>query len=258
MKSNLSNPWFIRKTGVMRSFRLYCFCYAGGSASTYLPWQAELGPDVEVCAIQLPGRGMRLLEQPYRTMEPLVEDITQSIANDSHIPFAFFGHSMGALVAFEVARNLARHQLTTPLHLFASGASAPQFRKSLGNLHTLPHDELVEALRAYNGTPPEVLKHRELMELLLPVVRADFEVIANYRYRPTELLHVPITVMAGKSEVFDRPEEVEEWARETTAACDIRWFDGGHFFIMPQRSAVLECISGIIDQLSNKPSVLFR
>jgi surfactin synthase thioesterase subunit len=245
MKSN----WLIRKTGVVRRFRLYCFCYGGGNANRYIPWQAQLNPEIEVCAIQLPGRGARMHEAPYQSMELLVEDIAAVILRDSQLPFAFFGHSLGGLLAFELARYFARNLLTLPRHLFASGCDSPQLRSPPKNMHLLPHDELINKLRDYNGTPPEILEHRELMELILPTIRADFALAEEYQYRPGLQLNVPITVMVGKQDPEVLPKYVDGWAKETTRTCDVRWFDGDHFFIVPQEQAVLECISAVINEI---------
>jgi len=209
------SPWLIRKTGAVRRLRLYCFCYAGGNAVSFMPWQANLDPDIEVCAIQLPGRGARLGEQLYRSMPKLIEDLAQVILRDAPLPFAFFGHSLGGLLAFEMARFFARHQLAMPEHLFVSGVAAPQFRNPSKNLHALPDDQLIQSLRDYNGTPLDILENRDLMELVLPTIRADFALAENYQYRAGLRLNVPITVLAGKLDVDIAPDQVNGWQKET-------------------------------------------
>lgn len=239
----ISPSWIVRQSGPQRRLRLYCFSYAGGSAAAYLPWQSDLDPAIEVCAVQLPGRGARMAETPYSSLPALVAALGQVIRAGSALPFAFFGHSLGALVAFELARFCQRQALPTPEHLFVSGCEAPQYRSAPKNLHQLPHDELVASLRSYNGTPQEVLDHRELMELLLPTIRADFALVDNYRYQPGALLAMPLTVLAGRGDDHVEPGQVEQWRLETTAGCRVQWFDGDHFFINSQQRAVLSCVA---------------
>ncbi|MES2316830.1 MAG: alpha/beta fold hydrolase [Pseudomonadota bacterium] len=238
-----TQPWILRQPGPGRRLRLFCFSYAGGNAASYLPWQAELDPAIEVCALQLPGRGARMGETPYSCLASLVAALAPVIASRNALPFAFFGHSLGALVAFEVARHLQRHGMPMPEHLFVSGCEAPQYRSPPKNLHALPEAELIESLRSYNGTPSEVLAHRELMELLLPTIRADFSLVDNYHYDPAPLLTIPVTVLAGRGDDHVATGLVEQWQRETEAACEIEWFDGDHFFIHSERRAVLRCVA---------------
>lgn len=235
-------PWILRQPRPAPRLRLYCFSYAGGNAATYLPWQAELDAGIEVCAIQLPGRGARIAEAPYTSLAALVAALAPLVCARNTLPFAFFGHSLGGLLAFEVARYSQRHALPMPEHLFASGCDAPQYRSPPKRMHALPDAELIESLRGYNGTPPEVLAHRELMELLLPTIRADFSLAENYRYDPGAPLAIPITVLSGREDDHVDPGLVDQWQRETTAGCRIEWFDGDHFFINAQRGAVLACV----------------
>jgi len=244
--SPLSSAWLVRPTPAKRRMRLYCFSFAGGSASTYLPWQAELSPDIEVCPIQLPGRGMRMLEEPFTSFPKLVATIAQVLANEyqqDRRPFAFFGHSLGAAVSFEVARFNAIHALPMPQHLIVSGCDAPQHQSPSKNLHLLSDDELIEALREFNGSPPEVLAHRELMKLLLPCLRADFTLSESYEYRNAPPLNIPITVFAGKLDPHILPADVIEWRKETTGPYRLQWFEGDHFFINPEQDLVLQCIA---------------
>ncbi len=232
----------MRQPGSARRFRLFCFSYAGGSAAPYLAWQAALPPSIEVCAVQLPGRGPRLLEKPLRSMFQLVEVLAPIIAREADLPFAFFGHSLGGLLAFELARHCRRHWLPMPEHLFVSASSAPGQRRNPKRLHTLDDHALIEALREYNGTPPAALADRELMELLLPAIRADFAVVENYAYGEGAPLDIPISVLAGRQDNHVAPGSLQGWQGETTATCTTHWFDGDHFFIHAQQRAVIDCI----------------
>ncbi|HJU38302.1 MAG TPA: alpha/beta fold hydrolase [Tahibacter sp.] len=240
------NPWLVREPSkTSRRLRLYCFCYAGGSAAVYLPWQARLDASIEVCAVQLPGRGNRMGERPFTAMPELIRALAPVIGREDDLPFAFFGHSLGGLVAFELARYRKLHYMRMPEHLIVSGCDAPQFRSESRRLHALPDHELIDVLKDFNGTPPEVLAHRELMDLLLPTIRADFALVDDYVYRPGLPLTMPITVLAGRRE--DRSvDQVYGWRKETLSDCRVHYFDGDHFFIFPEQRAVLDCIGAAL------------
>jgi surfactin synthase thioesterase subunit len=236
------NPWLLRQSGRQRRLRLYCFSCAGGNAAHYLHWQAALDPMIEVCAVQLPGRGARMEEPPLRSFSLLVETLADIVGDNGDMPFAFFGHSLGGTMAFELARECRRRHLPMPEHLFVSACNAPQMRSRLRRLHELDDPTLIAALKNYNGTPPAALEHEELMQLLLPVIRADFEVASQYQYRPDTPLDIPITVLAGKSDHHVMSKKLNRWQEETTEECDWHWFDGDHFFVHSQQKAVLGCL----------------
>jgi medium-chain acyl-[acyl-carrier-protein] hydrolase len=237
-----TSRWLIRRHAAHARLRLFCLPFAGGNASVYAPWQAELGPDIEVCAVQLPGRASRLSELPLTSLPELIETLANIVAREAGLPFAFFGHSMGALLGFEVARHCARHGLPTPVRLFASGCAAPQRRAEKEPVHCLPDDELIAELGTYNGTPPELLAHRELMALVLPMLRADFGLVENYVYRPGPLLNIPVTVLAGVDDPHVERAQAEAWSLESNARCDLEWFNGDHFFIQQETAQVLGCV----------------
>ena len=238
-----STPWLVRQPGGPRRFRLYCFPHAGGSALNYRLWQSKLSPAIEVCAVQLPGRGQRMAETPFSDMPSLVKALAPIIAQQSHLPFAFFGHSMGALLAYELARYCQLHALPTPKALFVSGTAAPQHRSPSQDLHKMGDEQLIEELATFNGTPPEVLQHKELMEMVLPMLRADFAMVETYQYFPAPLLTMPITVLVGKRDKRTSPEQADGWAKETSNLCRIQWFEGEHFFINDEVDTVLDCIT---------------
>ncbi len=237
--------WLIRQPNASRRLRLYCFPYSGGNAVSYSPWQRELDPAIEVCAVQLPGRGARFREKPYSSFSTLIEALAELIRHQDNLPFAFFGHSLGAMMAFELARYCRQHGLPMPEHLFASGCNAPAYRSKTKSkrLHELEDDALIDALKDFNGTPQEILENRELMNLVLPMIRADFALGADYKYQAGPPLEIPITVLAGKQDKHVELKGVEAWRKETVKDCRIHWFEGDHFFINSERSAVLECLS---------------
>ena len=242
-------PWLIRQADPARRLRLFCFPYSGGNAVSFASWQRELDPAIEVCAVQLPGRGARFREKPCTSFAALVEAladvIRQQDEDEDRLPFVFFGHSLGSLVAFELARHCRRHGLPMPAHLFASGCNSPPFKSKnrARRLHELPDDELIDALRDFNGTPQEILENRELMGLVLPAIRGDFALGADYHYQPEAPLDIPITVLTGREDKHVQADGLEGWKHETTRECRLHCFDGDHFFIGAERDAVLECLS---------------
>lgn len=249
MRSKTSaNSWLICQPQASTRIRLFCFSYAGGNAVNYIPWQNTLDTSIEICAVQLPGRGSRLMEIPYTEFTPLIEKLAQVLfdQNNALLPFSFFGHSLGGLIAFELTKYCMRHLLPIPRHLFVSSCAAPQHRKPSQNLYKLSDSALIETLRSYNGTPPEILENRELMALVLPAIRADFSLAENYQYTPDQLLEIPITVLAGKRDNRILPEQVDGWKKETIHSCHAHWFDGDHFFINSQQQAVINCINSVL------------
>ncbi|MBR8834644.1 MAG: thioesterase [Stigonema ocellatum SAG 48.90 = DSM 106950] len=243
MQDNTSIPWFLPPVGAKRALRVFAFPFAGGSAATFRDWQAGLDPGISLHAVQLPGRGARFAEPPMVSLPVLVNAVCDAIQQGGSQPFAFFGHSLGALVAFEVSRRLQARGLPLPVRLFVSGCQAPRYRSPPEGLSRLSDDRLIAELRHYDGTPQEVLAHRELMDLLLPMIRADFGLVDDYRYSEAPPLPMPLTVLAGRQDRIDRPEQVSGWAEESSQDCQVAWFDGGHFFLIPERAAVLARIN---------------
>ncbi|MDZ4813857.1 MAG: alpha/beta fold hydrolase [Pseudomonadota bacterium] len=249
-----STPWLVRTPAPGRQMRLFCFSYAGGNAFNFFRWQESLDSSIEVAAVQLPGRGARIAETPIASMSTLLRALAPVLAQRDELPFAFFGHSVGALVAFELTRYLQLHGLSLPRHLFLSGCQAPQFRSPSRQLHLLSDDAFMAVLGHYNGTPPDVLQNTELMQLLLPTIRADFALAEDYRYRSGPLLPLPISVFAGRDDDNKASGQVEGWAKETAEACQVTWFNGGHFFVNSDRDAVLNRLQVELLALRRSPT----
>ena len=225
------------------SMRLFCFPYAGGRAAVFRTWPDELPAGIEFYVIELPSRGRRIKEPPITRIEPLVRGIAGAIEPLLDKPFCFFGHSMGALTSFELARLLRREGRPLPLHLFVSGAVAPQFRDSHPVTFDLPEPEFLDVLRRLNGTPSEVLENEELLQLVLPTLRADFELLQVYEYADEPPFSFPITAFGGLQDKEVSPEDLEAWRVQTASTFILRNFPGDHFFLHSDRSRLLWAMS---------------
>jgi medium-chain acyl-[acyl-carrier-protein] hydrolase len=206
---------------------------------------------VELCAVQLPGRGSRLSEPPFDRLTPLVQAIKPIILRLLDKPFALFGHSMGARIAFELARLLRREENLEPAHLFISGCRAPQLPVEDRAVYGLPEPEFIDELRRLNGTPKEVLENQELMQLMIPLLRADFAVCGTYTYMPEPPLSCPISAYGGRADSEVSRESLEAWREQTASAFNLRLFPGGHFFINTNRPLPLRALSEELYHLTN-------
>ena len=219
--------------------RLFCLPYAGGSAAAFRPWRALSMPALDVCPLELPGRGTRLREQPFRRLGPLVTDLADALDPLLDRPFALFGHSMGALVAFELARTLRERGRPAPVQLLVSAAAPPHTPPSRPLLHCADDHRLRERLRELNGTPQELLDNEDLMALMLPVLRADFAVLETYEYREQTPLPVPMTVFGGTSDPVVATSSLGGWRAHTGREVRLRLFPGDHFFLHGARRQLL-------------------
>jgi medium-chain acyl-[acyl-carrier-protein] hydrolase len=233
------------------SLRLFCFPYAGSGAELFANWGNALPQWVEVCPLQLPGRGSRSTEAPFTEFASLVEAAAGTIAA-TDLPFAFLGHSMGALVAFELARHLRQQCQPEPVHLFVSGAAAPHRSRCARPRSELPTGELLAELRRLNGTPQEVLANDEVMKMLLPVLRADFSICETYRYCEAQPLRSSITAFSGVRDPEASVEETAAWAQQTTGVFTIHVIPGDHFFINSHRSLVQDLLSRELERSCQK------
>ena len=219
--------------------RLFTFPFAGGGTAAYRPWAAAL-PGVSVVAARLPGREARLDETPITSMESLVRQLVKAMQPWLDRPFALFGHSMGALTAFECARALARQGGPQPRRLIVSAYRAPQLRRVGPVMHTLPDAPLIQTLKAYDGLPPQVLANEEIMALLLPTARADFSILETYRFKPGPALTMPIDALCGDHDRLAPAADLAGWREQTTGSFSLTSFPGGHFFVRDCQAAVLE------------------
>jgi medium-chain acyl-[acyl-carrier-protein] hydrolase len=244
-----SNLWTIcRKPNPWARLRLFCFPYAGGNPWIFRAWSDGLPMDIEVHAIQLPGRGARLQEAAFTRLPPLVQALAHGLLPLLDKPFAFFGHSLGAVVSFELVRQLRKEQWPEPVRMVVSACGAPQLLEPGPIRHTLSDSDFLEELRRLNGTPRAVLENAELMGLLLPVLRADFAVYETYQYQPEPPLHCPITVFGGLRDSGVRRRDLEAWHAQTRAACTLRLLPGDHFYLHSAEALLLRALSRELDQ----------
>jgi surfactin synthase thioesterase subunit len=232
--------------------RLYCFSHAGGGASAYRLWPAGLPASLDVAAVQLPGREGRLREPPYASIPAIVEALLPGLRAHLDRPFAFFGHSMGAIVASELARALEATGGPRPLHLFVSGRRPPHVPDPETPLHVLPDPAFVDELtHRYGGIPAEILRHADLMELLLPAIRADIRALETFRPAPRAPLPVPVSAFGGADDRRTPRAHLEAWAGVTSSAFRVRVFPGAHFYLEACRDAVLAdlaaCLAPALD-----------
>ncbi|MFJ3493827.1 thioesterase II family protein [Streptomyces sp. NPDC086091] len=217
--------------------RLVCFPHAGGSASFYFPVSAALAGRVDVVALQYPGRQDRRAEPCVEDLGVLADAVLDALRGQDDLPLTFFGHSMGALLAFEVARRLEREGRTIE-RLFASGRVAPSVPRR-ESLHLLPDDDLVAAVTEMSGTDALVLADEEIRRMALPALRADLHAVETYHCAPGAPLECPVTVLIGDTDPRTPPDDARAWQSHTTASCDLETFPGGHFFLSDHPKPVL-------------------
>jgi surfactin synthase thioesterase subunit len=224
------------------ALRLFCFPHAGSGASAYLHWAKLFSEQIEVVAVQLPGRENRLSEPPFTSMEQVVPFLAVEISSYLEQPFVFFGHSMGALIAFELSRYMNANFDVEPLHLFVSGHAAPKLPKE--RLYDLPVEEMLARIQSFSGTPEEVMTSPELLSILVPLLRADFSVCQTYIYAPQKPLSCPVTAFAGNDDVPANHEVMRHWQEESTGSFSLYSFPGSHFFILSSAPEIV----GIVEQ----------
>ena len=248
-----SNPWYVcPNPNPEAETRLFFFPYAGGGPSVFSKWLIELPGYIEGYVAHYPGRGSRYQEPPIKSLAVLVERLHQAIQPLLDKPFVFYGHSLGGLVAFELTLRLRKDKFPQPAMLFVSASEAPHLYDPHPIIHKLPDADFSQALQRLNGTPSELLGHTDLMTLLLPMLRADFEAIENYRYVPDEPpLHIPIIAFGGLDDHRVSREHLEGWAKHTNMRFSSQYFSGDHFFLNTSTDLIIESITSEIPRSSH-------
>lgn len=247
--SGTESRWFRRfaSTEGDDGLRLVCFPHAGGAASAYLGLARALAPDIDVLAVQYPGRQDRRLEPALTSLTHLARAVAEELAHAPQHPYAFFGHSMGAVVAYETARVLSEFGLPTPQRLVLSGRGAPSPEPAARD--RLSGDAaLIAEIRRLGGTGGQVLDDPELLEMVLPTLRADYGALGSYRWRPGPPLDIPMTVMIGTSDPIVTVDDARGWLARSTGPGDLLTFDGGHFYLDARLPSVAEALRTVLGQ----------
>jgi surfactin synthase thioesterase subunit len=239
-----SGKWLVgREAPEVQRASLICFPPVGGSASLFSSWRNLLPPDISLFAVQLPGRENRYGEAPIRSCADVVDQLGPVIAARTTGPIVLFGHSMGALLAYNIARWLALHGGgRTPELLVVAGRMAPHLDAKLPAMGSLLDSELIAMLRALGGSPPGILEDPELARLFLPALRADLMVVETYRHTAARPLNVPLLALSGRSDPLCDAASVEAWGRHTARDFAHHSFAGSHFFIREHAAEVVAVI----------------
>lgn len=245
-----STPGVVCYSRQSARLNLFCFPYAGGSASVFRTWQADLPDWVAVCAVQPPGRENRIREAAIGNVNALVDELLPSILAFADIPFAFLGYSTGALVAFEMARRLRKKAMPLPLILGVAAARAPHIPEP-NPLHHLPEDELIEGLRRFSGTPEEILQNKDLMDLYLPILRSDLAIEELYEHIEEEPLDIDVLAFYGSDDDEAPRSVVEPWKKHTGRNFYLHEIVGGHFFIRTATDRFLSHLTGALNRVAS-------
>ncbi|WP_129293079.1 thioesterase II family protein [Streptomyces lydicus] len=222
--------------------RLVCLPHAGGSASFYHPMASAVPLPVDVLAVQYPGRQDRRTEPGITSIQALADEVTEALEPWTDQPLALFGHSMGATLAFEVARRLESRHGVVPAALFASGRRAPS-RPRNESVHRLGDDGLIAELKALSGTDSQVLGDEEVLRMVLPAIRTDYRAAETYVYEPGEKLHCPVIGLVGDGDPKVTVGEARSWGDHTEGPFNFHTFGGGHFYLLNHRTEIIKIIS---------------
>lgn len=239
-----ARKWFVRfRPEPSAALRLFCFPYAGVGASAYFPWAREIPRGIELVGIQLPGRESRIQEEPFGKLSCITDELVEHLHPHLDRPYALFGHSMGALIGFEVARRLRQEGAPAPERLFVSARRAPTIQEALPKIHKLPDDEFIREIRKrWGGIPDAVLREADLLQLLLPALRADVTVLETHIHTEGEPLDCPISAFGGTEDANLSHEDLHAWREHTRRDFRLRMFHGDHFFLRSQQRMILQAL----------------
>jgi medium-chain acyl-[acyl-carrier-protein] hydrolase len=238
--TNSSKCFLVARPKPRARTRLFCFPYAGGSASAYLSWEDLLPEHIELVAVQLPGRANRLDETLLTSISQMADHIVRAIPPLLNLPYLFYGHSLGSAVSFEVLHGLRARGLPLPKRFFCGARRAPHLAPRLAPIHEYPLEQFKRELKNLNGTPDVVLNNAEMMELLVPMLRADLKAAYTYHRKPEMKLDCNVSMFCGARDDKVFPEDMQDWQEHFFKQGDLRIFDGGHFFLDENRSSVVK------------------
>lgn len=236
------------------SLRLFCFPYVGGNSNIFRTWSNYLPASVEICAIELPGRGKRIMDAPLSDIDTLIDILITVFKPYLNEPFAFFGHSMGALISFELTRKIRQKYNIEPDRLFVSGHRAPQIPNPETPIYDLPEADFIEQLRSIKGTPQAVLENDEMMKIIMPVLRADFEICDTYIYTPDVPLNCSIIAFGGDRDKGTKRGKLRAWQNQTKGSFSKYILSGNHFFLHSAQKDLLELLSQQLSSVENAMS----
>jgi medium-chain acyl-[acyl-carrier-protein] hydrolase len=251
----MATPWLVvPDPKAAPSLRMICFPYAGGGASVFRPWVRAMPAAVELLSVQMPGRESRFAEPALPDLDRVLEGLLPALAPRLDRPFVFFGHSLGALLAFETARALRRQGGPLPIHLLLSGRRAAHVPMERRPFHDLPADELIGEVRKLNHGGSGMLDDPDMASLALPMLRADFAVHDTYSYRPEPGLDVPFSIFGGLADQTTPVESLREWRVLSTRRTTVSLFPGGHFFLETERRDVLAVVIQRLHEMVDQSS----
>ncbi len=254
MSAGADELWLLRPAPRAEArLRLFCFPYAGGTPNVFRSWAERLPEDIELIGVRLPGRDMRLREKAFTDWTLLLDATEEALLPHFDKPFAFFGHSFGARIAFELTKQLEARKLPLPEQLFLSGCRSPHIPPPQPILHVLPREEFFERLRVMNGTPAEVLQNQTLMRMLEPTMRADMQLSELWRNSPRRV-RVPIAAFSGAVDPIDPPPTMSDWGRYTSASFSFHVLEGDHFFLHSREEELLETLSAQLQRVLENPA----
>lgn len=225
--------------------KLFCIPYAGGAASVFRNWKSFLAPSIELYGIQFPGREARFSEPPITDLAIAVNQIAQNIELCNVKNFSIYGHSLGAAVALELTYELEKRGIY-PKNLFISGKQSPNLKSLRKPIAHLPDKEFLKELSSYNSTPMEVLQNQELIDLLLPMLKADFFLAENYLDDPSKIIHANLIAIGSLQDAWLTPTSLEGWHKKTRGKLTTHWLDGGHLFLNDDPKHLIELINKIL------------
>jgi medium-chain acyl-[acyl-carrier-protein] hydrolase len=236
----------------MQKQRLFCIPYAGGTSAIFKEWKKKIDKHVEIYPIELAGRGKRIYDPFYQTMEEAAEDIFNQVKPElNQYPYAIYGHSLGSMIAYQLAQKIRDEQQTEPIHLFLSGRGAPNYKDEEEDYHTLSDEEFKERIMNLGGTPKEFFEQPELLEVLLPMLKNDFRIAETFPIQEeVKPFDYGITVCVGKDEKLTA-DQVFGWKDHTKQVCTVHYFEGDHFFIHDEIDRIIKIINHKMKDLKN-------